>query len=93
VRTSLGNVAKGLHKSNDYSPENIRELVAGKITPAFRTERINNQVLAILKKGAAGMDELISRIGASQEEVQTVLDGLVKKGKVEEKEGSYSLAG
>ena len=93
VRTSLGNVAKGLKKTNDYSPENIKELVGGKVIPALRKERVSRQLMTALAKGGAALSDLAGRIGAPEDDVQSALDALVKKGKVEEKAGSYILAG
>ncbi len=92
VRTALGNVAKALKKGGDYDPEKIREAVAGKVRPAVRKERIAHQLQAILASGPAAVDDLVARIGATEEEVRQAAEALVKRGKVEEKDGAYALA-
>jgi len=93
VRTSYGNVAKNLHKSGDYSPETIREVVEKKILPSFRKERINQGVIITLGDGPLSMDDLVQNTGGSQEEIESVLATLAKKGVVKEEASGWALAG
>ncbi len=92
VRTAMGNVAKALHKSGDYSGENIEQLVKQKILPAFRKERITQGVLLGLEAGPLDSEGLGRMTGASAEEVDGILGALAKKGSVKGDSSGWSLA-
>ncbi len=93
VRTAFGNLAKRLHKSSDYSPEAISKGVSEKVLPAFRKERILNEVkLCLADEGPLGLDRLAELTGADPEELEKIISPLVKKGILKEEGSGWALA-
>ncbi len=92
-RTMLGNLAKKLAKSGDYSKEAISQGVRQKVLPAMRAERISIEARMILEEGPAGIKALCTKTGASKEELEKVMAPLEKKGIVSRKKTKFSLAG
>lgn len=94
IRTAFGNMAKKFHEANDtgaYTPESMEAAVREKVMPAFREERLGQEV--ILRLGSGGLDgaRLQSLVGAGGDEFEKVMAGLVKKGKVKAEGGMFAL--
>jgi len=90
VRTSLGKLAKDLNKSNDYSPQVISEGVANKVLPAFRKERLTQEIqLCLAEQRPCKNADLCEKTGGSGEEIVKILDTLSKKGLVKKKGSSW----
>ncbi len=92
-RTLLGNLAKKLAKSGDYSPEAISKGVSQKVLPAMRSERIAVEARMILEEGPVDIDSLCKGTGASAQELEKIMAPLEKKGIVSRKKNKFSLAG
>ena len=86
VRTALGKLAKDMHKSDDYSPRVISEGVAKKVFPAFRKERLTQEIqLCLAEQGPFKSADLCGKTGGTDEEIEKILEALSKKELVKEK--------
>lgn len=86
VRTALGKLAKDMHKSYDYSLQVISEGVAKKVLPAFRKERLTQEIqLCLAEQGPFKSVGLCEKTGGTDEEIEKILETLSKKGLVKEK--------
>ncbi len=92
VRTSFGTLAKKFHKEGDYSPETIREAIAAKVTPAFRKERIAQEIRILLEKGPMSMTKLSKAVGSKKAELEKIIAPLIKKGILKEEKKGLALA-
>jgi hypothetical protein len=93
VRTSFGNLAKGMLKAGDYSPGVITEGVASKVLPAFRKERLSQELqLVIQEEGPGDVSTLCEKTGGNQEEIEKILGALAKKGVIREEGAVWALA-
>ncbi len=92
VRTSFGMLAKKFHKDGDYSPEAIKEAVAAKFTPAFRKERIAQEIKLLLKKGPMSITKLAKIVGSTKAELEKIVAPLIKKGILKEEKKGLALA-
>ncbi len=93
VRTSFGTLAKKLHKAGDYSPETITEGVMAKVLPAFRQERLSQEVvLCVSEEGPCTLEQLQELTGGSAEELEKITGTLVKKGTLKEEGAGLVLA-
>ncbi len=92
VRTSFGTLAKKFHKEGDYSPEAIKEAVAAKVTPAFRKERIAQEIKMLLEKGPMTITKLAKAVGATKAELEKIVAPLIKKGVLKEEKKGLALA-
>ena len=90
-RTLLGNLAKKLSRSGDYSNEAISKGVKDKVLPAMRAERISIEVQMLLSEGPASSKTLCAQTGASNEELEKVMAPLIKKGLIAKKNKKFSL--
>jgi hypothetical protein len=83
VRTPYGTLARNFRKAGDYSSETITEGVSQKVFPGYRQERLSQEVQAwIGKAGPSDVATLCEKTRGSQEEIDTVLAALAKKGHV-----------
>jgi len=90
-RTLLGNLAKKLSKSGDYSKEAIANGVKAKVLPAMRSERISHELRILLSEAPLDMKSLCTQTGASAEELEKIMAPLVKKGLISQKKGKIAL--
>ena len=90
-RTLLGNFAKKMASSGDYSQDAISRGVREKVLPAMRSERISIEARMILAKGPTDLEALCSQTGASGEELEKIMAPLVKKGLISRKKDRFSL--
>ncbi len=81
-RAAYGNLARAIKKEGDYSPESIARKVEEKLVPLIKKELLEAEIKALLAKGPVSIETLLSKTGASQEEVTAVLEGLSKRGQV-----------
>jgi hypothetical protein len=90
VRTALGKLAKDMHKSDDYSPQVISAGVAKKVLPAFRKERLTQEIqLCLAEQGPCKSAGLCEKTGGSGEEIDKILEALSKKKLVKKKGSSW----
>jgi hypothetical protein len=93
VRTAIGNLAKKMREQNDYSiytQDAISKDVAEKVLPVFHEERVREEVLsAMADRDPHDAPSLKDLTGASDEVMDKILQGLLKKGVL--KEGSQGL--
>lgn len=93
VRTAIGTLARSFHKEGDYAPDRIREAVAQKVAPAFRQERVTQEIwLALSGEGPANVKHLVQKTGAAAEEIEKGLAALAKLGRVKEKGAKWTAA-
>jgi len=93
VRTALGKLAKDMHKSGDYDPKDISSGVAKKVLPAFRQERLSQEIqLCLAEHGPCDRDSLCQEIGGTREEADKILGTLSKKGLLKEEGAIWTLA-
>ncbi len=93
VRTAYGNLAKRLHKTGDYSPEVIAKGVEEKVLPAFRKERLLQEVIICLSdEQRCTLEQLAELTGGSVEELDKITGALGKKGVLKEDGGGWVLA-
>jgi len=86
VRTALGKLAKDMHKSYDYGLQVISEEVAKKVPPAFRKERLTQEIqLCLAEQGLFKSASLCEKTGGSEKEIEKILETLSQKGLVKEK--------
>ena len=86
VRTALGKLAKDIHKSNNYSTQVISEGVAKKVYPAFRKERLAQEIqLCLAEQGPCESAVLCEKTGGTKEEIKKILETLSGKRLVREK--------
>jgi hypothetical protein len=86
VRTALGKLAKDMHKSDDYSPQVISAGVAKKVLPAFRKERLTQEIqLYLAEQGPCKNADLCEKTGGTNEEIEKILYTLSKKELVKKK--------
>jgi hypothetical protein len=86
VRTALGKLAKDMNKSNDYSPQVISAGVANKVLPAFRKERLTQEIqLCLTEQGPCISADLCKKTGGSKDEIDKILETLSKKELVKKK--------
>lgn len=90
VRTSLGKLAKDMNKSNDYSPQVISEGVANKVLPAFRKERLTQEIqLYLAEQGPWKSADLCEKTGGGNKEIEKILETLSKKKLVKKKGANW----
>jgi len=88
VRTALGKLAKDIKKSGDYSPGIISEGVTKKVFPAFREERLTQEVQICLSEiGPCKSADLSEKTGGGIKEIGKILETLSRK-KMVKKQGS-----
>ena len=92
VRTSFGTLSKKFHKEGDYSPEAIREAISAKVTPAFRKERIAQEIKMLLEKGPMSVTKLAKSVGSKKAELEKIVAPLIKKGVLKEEKKGLALA-
>lgn len=84
VRTAFGNLAKKMHQLNDvsiYTKDRISDDVREKVFPVFRTERLTQEALLLLKSfEKMNFDDLCAKTGANIEEMEKIIQSLSKKG-------------
>jgi len=86
VRTALGKLAKDMHKSDDYSSKAISAGVANKVFPAFRKERLTQEIrLCLAEQGPCKNADLCKKTGGTDEEIVKILDTLSKKELIKKK--------
>ncbi len=91
-RTLLGNLAKKLAKSGDYSKDAISQGVSKKVLPAMRSERVSMEARMVLAGGPADQETLCRETGASGEELEKIMAPLLKKGLVSRENGRFHIA-
>ena len=90
VRTALGKLAKDMNKSDDYSPQLISKGVAKKVLPAFRKERLTQEIqLFLAEKGPCKSADLCEKTGGSNKEIEKILETLSKKGLLQKKGSNW----
>jgi hypothetical protein len=86
VRTALGKLAKDMHKSDNRSPQAISMGVAKKVFPAFRKERLAQEIqLCLAEQGPFKSAVLCEKTGGTKEEIEKILEALSRKGLIKEK--------
>ena len=79
-----------MNKSNDYSPQVISAGVANKVLPAFRKERLTQEIqLCLAEQGPCESADLCEKTGGSNKEIEKILETLSKKKLVKKKGANW----
>lgn len=90
VRTALGKLAKDMKKSDDYDPQIISEGVAKKVLPAFRDERLSQEIqLWLAELGPCKSADLCEKTSSGNKEIEKILETLSKKELVKKKGANW----
>jgi hypothetical protein len=93
VRTAFGSLAKKIHASGDYGAETIAAGVSEKVLPAFRQERLNQEVLlCLMERGLSDIGTLCEMTGGAGEDMEKTVASLSKKGVIREEGTGWALA-
>lgn len=93
VRTAYGNLAKKMHTSGDYAAETLAVGVAEKVLPAFRLERLTQEVpLWLRDRGPSDIGSLCDMTGGVGEDMEKTVASLSKKGVIKEEGPGWALA-
>lgn len=80
VRTALGKLAKDIKKSGDYNPQIISDGVTKKVFPAFREERLTQEIqICLAETGPCKSADLSEKTGGGVKEIGKILETLFRK--------------